>query len=80
MQLVFPTRRELRTIERVRKVDAKTLEVIAEISDPLTVTRPWNARFLYSANPNLELDTYVCGDVHRDISHIPGVAESSIAP
>ena len=75
-----PHSRELRIIERVRKLDAQTLEVIAEISDPPTFTRPWNARFLYSAHPNLELDTYVCGDVHRDISHIPGVAESSIAP
>ena len=74
-----PHSNELTTTERIRKLNDDTLEIIAEISDPITFTRPWTARILYSAH-NIELDYYVCGEDHRDISHIPVVGGSGLAP
>jgi hypothetical protein len=64
---------QLRTVERMKKLDDKTLEVVVEVTDPVTFTRPWSARYVYDLHPDLRLDYYHCGDEHRDISHIPGV-------
>ena len=75
-----PHSNELTTTERIRKLNDDTLEIIAEISDPMTFTRPWTARFLYSAHEDIELDYYVCGEDHRDVSHIPVVGGSGLAP
>jgi hypothetical protein len=69
----LPHSAKLTTVERVRKRDAKTLEVVVTISDPVTFTQPWDARFVYDLHPELRLQDYVCGDVHRDISDVPGV-------
>jgi hypothetical protein len=41
---------QLRTIERIRKLDdGKTLEDVVTIRDPVVFTKDWTARFLYQA-------------------------------
>ncbi len=64
---------QMRVVERVKKINDKTLEVVAEITDPVMYTRPWQARFVYDLHPEVRLEDYNCGDPHRDIYHIPGV-------
>lgn len=65
------------TVERVRKINGgRQLEDVVTVTDPEYLTRPFSARFVYDPHPDLRLDTYVCGETHRDISHIPGVTEA----
>jgi hypothetical protein len=69
-----PHSAKMTTVERVRKLDDRTLEITVTVTDPETFTQPWSARFVYDRRPDVRIEDYVCGDVHRDISHIPGVA------
>ena len=64
---------QMRVTERVRKLNDRTLEIVAEVTDPMMFTRPWQARFVYDLHPEVRLEDYNCGDTHRDIYHIPGV-------
>ena len=65
------------TVERVRKINGgKQLEDVITINDPEFLTKPITARFVYDFKPDVRLETYVCGEPHRDISHIPGVTEA----
>jgi hypothetical protein len=64
---------QLKTVERMKKLADGTLEVVVEVTDPVTFTRPWSARYVYDLHPDVRLEYYHCGDPHRDISHIPGV-------
>jgi hypothetical protein len=61
--------------ERIRKINGgKGLEDIATIEDPVMFARPWTARFAYDLHPEVRLDTaFICGEKHRDISHIRGI-------
>ena len=67
---------QLTTLERVRRLDDGTLETIVTVTDPVMYTEPWSARFVYDLHPEVELEEYHCGEPHRDISHVPGVAEA----
>jgi hypothetical protein len=68
---------QLTTVERVHKINAgKQLEITVTITDPGMLARPISARYVYDAHPELQLQDYVCGEPHRDISQIPGVAEA----
>ena len=69
----LPHSSELRTIERVRKLDDGTLEIVVTVSDPATLREPFDARYVYDLHPGLRLQDYTCGEEHRDISHVPGV-------
>jgi hypothetical protein len=65
------------TVERIRKINAgKQLEDVITVSDPEYLTEPFSARFVYEAHPEVRIETYVRGENHRDISHIPGVTEA----
>jgi hypothetical protein len=65
---------EMTTVERIRKINAgKQLEAVITIADPQYLTKPFSARFVYDWHPEVQLQTYVCGEEHRDISHISGV-------
>jgi hypothetical protein len=65
---------DLRVTERYRKInDGNELEVVVDIHDPGVFTEDWSARFVYDARPDLRIMDWNCGEVHRDISHIPGV-------
>jgi hypothetical protein len=71
---------EMTTVERYRTINGGTqLENVVTITDPLYLTEPVTARYVYDAHPDVRLDTYVCGEPHRDISHVPGVTEARSA-
>ena len=68
---------EMTTVERYRTINGGTqLENIVTMTDPLFLTQPVTARYVYDAHPEVRLQTYVCGEPHRDISHVPGVMEA----
>jgi hypothetical protein len=65
------------TVERIRKIDGgKDLEDIVTITDPELLTRPVTARYVYAFHPDVQLEQYICGEPHRDISKVAGVAEA----
>ena len=65
------------TVERIRKINGgKQLEDVVTIADPDMLTRPITARYVYDPHPEVQLEQYVCGEPHRDISKVPGVTEA----
>lgn len=64
----------LQTTERVRRIDNQ-LEIVVNIHDPEYYSKDWQVRFIYERRPGLRLQEYVCGEPHRDISHIKGIPE-----
>ena len=71
---------EMTTVERYRTINGGTqLENVVTITDPIYLTEPVTARYVYDAHPDVRLDTYVCGEPHRDISQVPGVTEARSA-
>ncbi len=64
---------EMTTVERVKKVNDKTLEDVITVTDPQMFTKPWSARFVYDLHPEVRLEDYTCGEKHRDISKVKGV-------
>jgi hypothetical protein len=64
------------TTERIRKLNATQLEDVITIHDPDYYTRDFQVRFTYTLRDDVRLEDYVCGESHRDISGIPGVAEA----
>jgi hypothetical protein len=69
---------QMTTVERVRRISGgKQLEDVVTVTDPDYLTRPFAARFVYDAHPEVRLDaSYNCGEPHRDISQVPGVTEA----
>ena len=68
---------EMSTVERFRTINGGTqLENVVTITDPLFLTEPVTARYVYESHPEIRLETYVCGEPHRNISHIPGIMEA----
>ena len=70
---------QLITTERVRKITPTELEIVITIHDPPYYTEDWQARFVYQLRNDVRIENYVCGLEHRDISHIPGIAEARAA-
>ena len=68
-----PHSSQMRTIERVRKRDDGPLEIAVTVTDPVIFSAPWSANYVYDLHPEIRIQDYVCGDEHRDISHLPGV-------
>jgi len=68
---------QMTTVERIRKINGgKQLEDVVTITDPLMLTKPMTARYIYDTHPEVRLEDYVCGEPHRDISNVPGVKEA----
>ena len=67
---------QLITTERVRRISPDELEIVITIHDPAFYTEDWDARFVYARRDDVRIDDYICGEPHRDISHIPGVREA----
>jgi hypothetical protein len=65
------------TTERIRKTSANELEDVITIHDPDYYTRDFQVRYTYAARNDVRLEDYVCGEPHRDINMIAGVARSS---
>lgn len=74
----LPHSDKLMTTERVRKV-GNQLEDVVTIKDPTYYTKDWQARFLYARRDDVRLMDYACGDKHRDLSQVKGVAEARAA-
>ncbi len=70
----LPHSDQLVTTERVRRI-GNQLEVIVTIKDPVLYSKDWQARFVYERQSGLRLQEYVCGEKHRDISHVKGIPE-----
>jgi hypothetical protein len=67
-----PATEALHVIERFRRPNFGTLEVVATIDDPKAYTKPWTTKV---QKMNLQLDTdimeFVCGENEKDQSHMP---------
>ena len=70
----LPHSDRLETTERVRKVGTQ-LEDVVTIHDPAYYTKDWQARFVYARRDDVRLMDYACGDKHRDLSSVKGVAD-----
>jgi hypothetical protein len=64
---------EMRTSERIRKINPNQLEIVITVHDPQYYTRDWQARFVYTQRNDVRIEDYVCGEEHRDISAVRGV-------
>jgi hypothetical protein len=47
----MPHSEQLHVVERYRRTDSNTLEIIVTIDDPATFSRSWNAKAIYKAVP-----------------------------
>ena len=70
----LPHSDQLATTERVRRI-GNQLEDLVTIHDPALYTKDWQARFVYRQRNDVRLQAYACGDKHRDLSQVKGVAE-----
>jgi hypothetical protein len=57
--------------ERIRKLDADTLEDIITVADPQTYTKSWSTRVTYRRQPGLRLKEYVCTDSNPEAQRPP---------
>ena len=64
---------QLRTVERIRKVNPNQLEIVITVHDPEYYSRDWQARFVYTQRNDIRIEDYLCGEPHRDISSVRGV-------
>ena len=56
----LPHSTAMKLSERIRKVDADTLEDVFTVEDPAAYTKPWTARVTYRRKPGYRLKEYVC--------------------
>ncbi len=70
----LPHSSEMRVSERIRKVDADTLEDVVTINDPKTYTKAWSTRATYKRQPGLRLKEYVCTDANPEAAALSGAA------
>ena len=60
-QIGTPHSENLHVVERFRRVDANTLEVLVTLDDPKTFSRPWQTRAIYKIRPpGVGLSEYIC--------------------
>jgi hypothetical protein len=67
----LPHSSEMRVAERIRKLNADTLEDVITITDPKTFTAPWSTRVTYRRQPGLRLKEYVCTDSNPEAQATP---------
>jgi hypothetical protein len=63
----LPHSTQMRVGERIRKLDADTLEDIVTITDPKWYTKPWSTRVTYRRQPGLRLKEYACMDSNPEV-------------
>ena len=71
-----PHSNEMTTVERIHKLEDGALENVITVTDPVYYSEPFSARFVYDYHPDVRLRDYVCGEPHRNISHIQGITEA----
>ena len=60
-----PHSEELHVMERMRRVDQKTLQIDLTIEDPKTYTKPITAQMNYQLRPDWNISEYACTDYPR---------------
>jgi hypothetical protein len=63
----LPHSSAMRVAERIRKLDADTLEDLITITDPKSYTKPWSTRVTYRRQPGLRLKEYACMDSNPEV-------------
>jgi hypothetical protein len=57
-----PESDQMHIVERIRRVDAKSLQVDLTFDDPKSYTKPWNAHVGFQLHPDWEILEHVCED------------------
>ena len=57
-----PHTEDLRVTERMRRVDAKTLQIDITMDDPKAYTKPWGGRLTYGLRPDWHISEMICED------------------
>jgi hypothetical protein len=60
---------QARITERIRKIDANTMEDQIIVADPMTMTKPWHVvkRYKKLADPSLRIDHWACEEDNRAV-------------
>ncbi len=56
---------QLRTVERIRKVNPNQLEFVITVHDPDYYSRDWQARFVFTPRNETRIGDYLCGEPAR---------------
>jgi hypothetical protein len=67
----LPHSTDMHLSERIRKLDADTLEDLITVADPKTFTRAWSTRVTFRRQPGLRLKEYVCTDSNPEAQAPP---------
>jgi hypothetical protein len=57
-----PHSEDLHVVERMRRMDPKTLQIDITIEDPKAYTKPWGGRLLYGLRPDWHISEMICED------------------
>jgi hypothetical protein len=70
----LPTSREMRTVERFKRVAADTIDYEITVEDPVVLTAPWKAAFPLIRDEGYRMYEYAC---HEDNSAVRNFIETS---
>jgi hypothetical protein len=59
---------KMKLTERIRRVDKDMLEYVATVDDPVTYTKPFTLRMMWSNQPGYEIYEYSCHEANRAVS------------
>jgi hypothetical protein len=57
-----PHSEELHVVERMRRVDSKTLQIDVSMEDAKAYTKPWGGRMIFDLHPNWHISEMICED------------------
>ena len=57
-----PHSEDLHVVERLKKTDAKTLQIDILMDDPMAYTKPWGGRLDYTLRPDWNISELICVD------------------
>lgn len=69
-RLGYPFSDEIHVVERIRRLDANTLENVVTIDDPVAYERPWSGTIVFERRA-FELAEFVCGELM--LSELPAM-------
>jgi hypothetical protein len=57
-----PHSEDLHVVERMHRVDAKTLQIDVNIEDPKAYAKPWGGRMMFDLRPTWHISEMICED------------------
>ena len=57
-----PHSEDLHVVERLKKTDAKTLQIDISMDDPMAYTKPWGGQLVYTLRPDWNISELICVD------------------